>query len=408
MQLQPMEGFSPEPEPRRQYLLYIHIPFCESLCPFCSFHRVRFDDQRARRYFEALRKEIQTYYDAGFVFSDIYVGGGTPTVLPEELTKTLDMLGELYDINSISVETNPNHLTQPILDELKMAGVTRLSVGVQSLDDDLLREMGRFEPYGSAQEIIERLRLAQGQFDTFNVDMIFNIPHQSRVSLKNDLDTLMELGIDQISYYPLMPSETTERAMDRKMGHLDFKHERAYYEFIRESLTPEYQTNSAWCFSQQSSSIDEYIVDHDEYVGIGSGAFSYLNQATYSTTFSLNHYVDLVERGIPAITSGRKMTTKEQAQYDFLMRLFGMRLDRQAMMKKYGPGCRRLLWKELLIFKLIGAIRETPDEFLVTQPGTYLWVVMMREFFIGVNNFRTQMRARVHDEWEVLSHKEMP
>jgi coproporphyrinogen III oxidase-like Fe-S oxidoreductase len=268
--------------------------------------------------------------------------------------------------------------------------------------------MGRYESYGSSDEIIEHLKLAQGQFDTFNVDMIFNIPHQSRPSLEKDINTLMELGIDQISWYPLMPSETTERAMDRKMGHVDFRHERDYYEFIRNSLMPEYQANSAWCFSRQSSAIDEYIVDHDEYLGVGSGSFSYLNQATYSTTFSLNHYVDMIERGVSAITSGREMSTREQAQYDFLMRLFGMHLDRRAMMDKYGPRCRLLLWKELLLFRLIGALGETEDAFEVTDHGMYYWVIMMREFFIGVNNFRTQMRSRVHDEWEVLSRMDMP
>jgi coproporphyrinogen III oxidase-like Fe-S oxidoreductase len=402
MQLTPMEGFTPAPVPGKKYLLYIHIPFCESLCPFCSFHRVRFDEERTRQYFAALRKEIRHYHNLGFDFDDIYVGGGTPTVLVDELSETLNLLRSLYDIKSISVETNPNHLQQPILDMLKSAGVTRLSVGVQSLDDTLLKEMGRYESYGSKDEIIEHLKLAQGQFDTFNVDMIFNIPHQTESSLRRDVQILTELAVDQISYYPLMPSELTERVMDKKMGHLDFNNERKFYNIIKESLLNNYEASSAWCFSRKHSAIDEYIVDHDEYLGIGSGSFSYLNNATYSTTFSINHYVSLVQNGISAITSGRKMSIREQAQYDFLMRLFGLRLDRQPMIDKYGPDCRRLLWKELFFFKLIGALKEREDMYLITERGMYYWVIMMREFFIGVNNFRSQMRAKVHDEWQVI------
>jgi coproporphyrinogen III oxidase-like Fe-S oxidoreductase len=292
MQLEPMEGMQLRPDKDRQYLLYIHIPFCESLCPFCSFHRVRFEVDHTQRYFQALRKEIQHYQDDGFQFNDIYVGGGTPTVMVEELAETLQLVRDHNELASISVETNPNHLVQPTLDILKQAGVTRLSVGVQSLDDQLLQEMRRYEPYGSAEQIVEHLKLTQGQFDTFNVDMIFNIPHQSEASLMHDLDTLDKLAIDQISYYPLMPSEITERSMNRKMGHVEFRHEKDLYELIRKRLSDSYQASSAWCFSRETSDIDEYIVDHDEYLGVGSGSFSYLGGASYSTTFSINHYVD--------------------------------------------------------------------------------------------------------------------
>ena len=403
MQLLPMEGFRPAPVAGKKYLLYIHIPFCESLCPFCSFHRVRFDETRTQQYFSALRKEIRQYHEAGFDFDDVYVGGGTPTVLPNELSETLNLLRSLYNIKSISVETNPNHLQQSTLDILKLAGVTRLSVGVQSLDDSLLKEMGRLETYGSSEEIISHLKLAQGQFDTFNVDMIFNIPHQTESSLRNDLQVLKDLAVDQISYYPLMPSDITERAMDKKMGHLDFRNERRFYDIIKESLLDDYEASSAWCFSRKHSAIDEYIVDHDEYLGIGSGSFSYINNATYSTTFSISHYVSLVEKGISSITSGRQMTVREQAQYDFLMHLFGLRMDKQPLVEKYGPGYERLLWKEQLFFKFIGALKERQDMYLVTERGMYYWVIMMREFFIGVNNFRSQMREKIKDEWEVIT-----
>ena len=123
----------PGPVPGTQYLLYVHIPFCEVLCPFCTFHRVEFQKEKASHYYRALRREIRSYHQLGFDFTEVYVGGGTPTVIPEELGETLSLIRSLFSVRGISVETNPDHLRPSVLTLLKDAGVNRLSVGVQSL-----------------------------------------------------------------------------------------------------------------------------------------------------------------------------------------------------------------------------------------------------------------------------------
>src|SRR6266496_4461870 len=87
--------------------LYLHIPFCETLCPFCSFHRVQYCPARAQRYFHSLREEIRRYHEAGFRFSGAYFGGGTPTVEPRELVETIKLARNLFDLREVSVETNP-------------------------------------------------------------------------------------------------------------------------------------------------------------------------------------------------------------------------------------------------------------------------------------------------------------
>ncbi|MGD8590838.1 MAG: radical SAM protein, partial [Chromatiales bacterium] len=183
LQLWPHSQGWPIPYLGKPHLLYIHIPFCESLCPYCSFHRVRFEQGRALAYFQALHRELCLYHRAGYDFAEVYVGGGTPTVMPEQLVELLGLTRRLFQVNRISVETNPNHLREPILQRLQQVGVNRLSVGVQSLENDLLQEMERLRPYGSADQILPRLQQAQGRFETFNVDMIFNFPHQSAVSV---------------------------------------------------------------------------------------------------------------------------------------------------------------------------------------------------------------------------------
>ena len=403
MRLHPSAGTLPQPGSAKRYLLYIHVPFCESLCPFCPFHRVVLNRERARAYFEALQREIRFYHAAGFDFSDVYVGGGTPTVMPEALVPTLDLVRQLFQVSTISVETNPNHLREDLLDSLREVGVNRLSVGVQSLEDKLLKEMERYEPYGSSETILERLQDARGRFDTLNVDMIFNFPHQTTASLMNDLQVLKTAQIDQISYYPIMPASSGQRIISTQMGAVSFDRERAMYRAIQDVLMPEYQPGTAWCFSRLPAAIDEYIVNHDEYLGVGSGSFSYLNGTIYASTISIDRYVNLAGRDVSTMTACRNLGLKKQLQYDFLMRLFGLHMEKEAMREKYGEAYRRLLRKEFLLFKSLGALEETEKEYRLTRDGMYYWVLMMREFFTGVNNFRAQMRAGTREESEALA-----
>ena len=388
------------PEPLdRKYLLYIHVPFCEVLCPFCSFHRVKLNDQKANPYFRALRKEIKTYHDRGYDFSSVYVGGGTPTVMPQELAETLQLVRSLFSVRQISIETNPDHLNDQVISVLKSVGVNRVSVGIQSFDDRLLKEMERYGKYGSGAEITEKMQEAQGQFDTLNADMIFNIPHQTMASLEHDIQTVTEtIKVDQASFYPLMESSTTERAMSLKMGAVNHTREKEYYSNIVKGMSKDYNRSTAWCFSRHDTMIDEYIVDEDEYVGVGSGAFSYINGVTYSGTFSINRYVELLTNGKLAITAQKRFSAYERMRYDLLMNLFGLVLNKQAIESKYHGDFSHMMWKEFLALKLLGAIKDEGDHYRLTEKGVYYWVVMMREFFVGVNNFREQMRSRIKSE----------
>ena len=145
-------GLVPPPPDSGSGCLYLHIPFCPALCPFCSFHRVQHHHGLAQRYFHSLREEVRRYHEAGFGFSSAYFGGGTPTTEPAELVETIQLVRRLFGVRDISVETNPKDLVPEILFPLRDAGVTRLSVGVQSFDDRLLKDMERFDKYGSGAE----------------------------------------------------------------------------------------------------------------------------------------------------------------------------------------------------------------------------------------------------------------
>lgn len=394
----------PSANPDNRYLLYVHIPFCETLCPFCCFHRVKVARPKADYYFDALRNEIRSYKNAGFDFVDVYVGGGTPTVIPEQLLETLQLIRSLFSIEQISVETNPNHLDSRTLARLRAAGVNRLSVGVQSFDDRLLKHMGRYETYGSGAEILDRLTNAYGIFDTLNVDMIFNQPHQTVESLERDIEFLIDNEIaDQVSFYPLMPAATTSRAMKKTMGTITLRNERAMYLKILAGMQPKYQPSTAWCFGRNRQLVDEYIVDHEEYIGVGSGAFSYLDGRFYSSSFSINRYIAAIGSGRSGIVMGRRLSEIEQLRYSFLVGLFGLEFDWESIRQKHRYSWLGPLWKERLFFSLLGSIRKDGGKYRLTRRGMYHWVVMMREFLTGVDNFRNEMRAHIGHE-RALDH----
>jgi menaquinone C8-methyltransferase len=383
----------PRPSPDVEYLLYVHVPFCEELCPYCSFNRYPLEKSLAGEYFDGLTQEIRMYKDLGFDFSSVYVGGGTPTVLPARVAELLEEIRKLFRIKEISLETNPNHLTDEIVGLLRNSGVNRLSVGVQSFDDGLLKQMERYHKYGSGSEIKDKLAKIMGTFDTLNVDMIFNFPTQTKSMLERDLEVIKEIGADQVTFYPLMVSDMTRKELAKRFGPLSYRQEKRFYECIADTLEDDYACGTAWCFSRKNSMIDEYIVDYDEYVGSGSGSFGYVNGACYANTFSVPDYLKAIHQGRLPILAKKSFKTIEQIHYDFMMKLFGTSLDVSKAEKKFQGKFMKSLWKEMPVFRMLAALEHKNGAIKLTRTGQYLWVIMMREFFTGVNNFRDICRA---------------
>jgi len=383
--------------------LYLHVPFCESLCPFCSFHRVQHDRALAKTYFRNLREEVRRYHAAGFKFGSAYFGGGTPTCDPAELVKTVELVGDLFGVREISVETNPRHLRNEILEPLREAGVTRLSVGVQSFDDDLLRQMDRFEKYGSGHEAAEHIQRAASMFPTLNVDLIFNQPQQTEASLEYDLQMFRSTGANQVSLYPLMMSPSIRNRMIESTGLPNRQHLHELYRLIVNRLTPEFEATSAWCFTRRGNAGDEYIVDADNYVGVGSGAFSYLDGVLYATTFCLKTYEQLVEEGLTGITVRSRLSRANQIRYALLVKMFGLRLERSWAIKRFGQSFFRTVWGELRTLEWLGAAKRDEDGWQLTDRGMYWLVLMMSAFFESVAKYREAMRAHIPEE-KVASH----
>jgi coproporphyrinogen III oxidase-like Fe-S oxidoreductase len=366
--------------------LYVHIPFCRTLCPFCCFNRYLLDEEKARLYFVNLKKEVDLYVERGFQFSDVYFGGGTPTVMMDELISFLDFLKKRFKIKQISLETTHREVDKETLIALKKAGINRLSIGVQSFDNDLLRAMGRL--VGSGEEAVEKLKMAQGMFDTVNADFIFNFPTQTIEQFERDVDTFKSLGLDQATFYPLMPSPHKKTRLERRFSSVDTKREKEFYDVIlRELYGKGYKASTAWCFSRGDHLIDEYIIDYDDYVGVGAGSVGFLNGDFFVNTFALEKYNEMVSQDKLPLVNWRRLSEREHLRYYMLTKLFGMSLDPVKFNQRFHDSINRKLWWELNFFRMFGLVRNN-SPVNVTPKGMYTMCVMQKEFFAALNTLR--------------------
>ena len=370
------------PRENTEYMLYAHVPFCHTFCPYCSFHKYHYEQELAKIYFENLRQEMRQVKAAGFDFGSLYVGGGTTLINEPELEKTLVLAKELFNIKNVSCESDPNHIQPENLKRFQGL-IDRLSVGVQSFDDETLKRVARYEKFGSSEALQEKLKKALGVLPVMSLDLIFNLPNQTKEQLLNDIKIP-----EQITFYPLMKSPLTRDAIAKSLGVADSDNEREFYEIICESFSNYHQSN-AWAFGRDSANLrDEYVGSHHEYVGVGSGAFSFLNGELVINAFNLLDYGRRVKSGESPVIAKCGFTKKERLKYIFLTELF----DGGVNIAKYdefnGANIKKELFAELNLLKLVGAIYEEGGRIVPTAFGRYLCLVLMRDFYAGMDKVR--------------------
>lgn len=399
------ETHMPAPKPGRKYMLYMHVPFCERLCPYCSFNRYAFRAETAGLYFTSMRKEMLMLKDLGYDIESIYVGGGTPTVMIDELCETLDLARDTFAIKEVASETNPNHLARPYLEKMK-GRIQRLSVGVQSFDDVLLKQMDRYEKYGSGDEIMERIAEALPYFDSLNVDMIFNFPSQTEDALFSDLEKIVECGARQTTFSPLYVSNATMRKMCSTLGEMDYDREFRYYRILDGVLAggddPFFRRETIWTFNRLGADgsedhallIDEYQTSYVAYPAIGSGSITHLDGCLYVNTFSLAEYNEAIASGRMSIMGKAKLSKGDLMRYHFLLNLYRLRLDKKKFKDEFGCSVETGLPMEMAFMRANRAFEvDNADELTLSLAGRYLVLVMYRQFLSGMNNLREQARA---------------
>lgn len=382
--------YNKTPREGKKYMLYAHVPFCHTFCPYCSFHKYHYEQELAKIYFENLREEMRQVKDAGFNFSSLYVGGGTTLINEAELEKTLSLAKKLFDIEDISAESDPNHISPESLRRFDGL-IDRLSVGVQSFDDDTLKRVGRFEKFGSSKEVRARLEKALNFLPVISLDLIFNLPNQTKEQLINDIKISKSIAPQQITLYPLMKSDLTRENIARSLGVSNVDNEREFYEIIVDEFSRGgYHQSNAWAFSNQSSADmrDEYVGSNHEYVGVGSGAFSFLDGELVINAFNLLDYGRKIKERTSPVIAKCGFSKKERLKYIFLTELFDGAVDILKYNENNRANIHKDLFVELNLLKLVNAIYEENGCIKPTFFGRYICVVLMRDFYAGMDKVR--------------------
>lgn len=312
--------------------LYIHIPFCHQICHYCDFNKVFFNNQPVDEYIESIGKELSIMVDEGHSFKDVetvFFGGGTPTSLSEkQLDRLLEIVHHYVDVHSLrefSTEANPDELTDGKLSVLKNGQVNRLSIGVQSFDEQLLKRIGRTHGANDPMRVIQSARTIG--FENISIDLIYALPDQTIQQWKDTLDIALELDLPHYSGYSLIVEPKTVFYNLMNKGKLPLPGEDAETEMfsmlmqrMEQAGKRQYEISNFAVPGHQS--IHNLIYwDNDEYAGIGAGAHGFLKGQRYANIGPLKKYMEKTETGARPIMEIHEVTPVEAMEEEMFLGL---------------------------------------------------------------------------------------
>ncbi|MCI8957391.1 MAG: radical SAM family heme chaperone HemW [Eubacterium sp.] len=296
---------------KKKLEIYIHIPFCVKKCDYCDFLSMRTDENAKREYVSALVREIELSREKmkDYLVDTVFIGGGTPSILNgkliENIMKTLRENSTISEDAEITIECNPGTVTREKLQSYRNAGINRISFGLQSANDEELKNIGRIHNYEQFEESF-RLARAEG-YDNINIDIMSALPGQSVESYVQTLDKVIQLQPEHISAYSLIVEEDTplnervQEAADKGMDILpDEETEREMYYLTERKL------NEAGFHRYEISNYSKagYECRHNigywkrvEYLGFGLGAASLYQDTRYNNTYDIDKYIGLLLDG---------------------------------------------------------------------------------------------------------------
>lgn len=287
--------------------IYIHIPFCAKKCDYCDFLSMRADEGTKREYVNGLIREIELSKDMmkGYKVDTVFIGGGTPSILREDyiekIMQTLKDNCELSENAEITIECNPGTVNLKKLEAYKKSGINRISFGLQSANDNELRELGRIHDF---EGFVESYKLARkAGFNNINVDLMSALPGQTLESYRDTLNKVIELNPEHISAYSLIVEDGTpmeERVEQNLVTLPDEDTEREMYYLTREvALKNGYNRYEISNYAKTGYECrhNEGYWKRVEYLGFGLGAASLYQNKRYSNVSDLNEYIGLLLDG---------------------------------------------------------------------------------------------------------------
>ena len=346
--------------------LYIHIPFCEHICDYCDFTKLQYFTIFAKPYLKHLKEELDSY-QINHRLETIYVGGGTPTALEDDLFVELLKIIEPYTggVKEYTFECNPESLTDFKLSAMKEYGVNRLSIGVESTNDEILKSINRHHTYLDVKTAIKRAK-THG-FDNINVDLILGLPGSDLAQLKIDLDNLLSLDIQHLSCYSLTVHPNTvfflknisEPLSDQSREYYDFVHI-----YMKEHGFIHYEVSN-WALPGRESKHNMVYWENEQYYGVGLGASGYIGNVRYTNARSITEYLKGKTRDTEEVVS-----MKDDIEYQIMLNLRtvnGLNLD--SFKEKFGIDLLKAKEKEIQRMIDVGLLELKNQNLIPTYEG---------------------------------------
>ena len=367
---------------------YVHIPFCTQICYYCDFSKVFIKNQPVDSYLEHLLEEFQSYDIQKL--RTLYIGGGTPTalsasqleVLLKGLTKNLDF----SVLEELTIEANPGDLDADKIAVLKNSAVNRVSLGVQTFDDKMLKKIGRSHLEKDIYENIDRLKLAG--FDNISIDLIYALPGQTMEQVKENVAKAVGLDIPHMSLYSLILENHTIFMNRMRRGKLPLPKEELeaeMFEYIIAELERagfEHYEISNFSKPDFESRHNLMYWDNAEYYGIGAGASGYVNGVRYKNHGPIRHYLSAVEEGNARITE-EHLSQKEQMEEEMFL---GLRKKSGVSMarfeEKFGRSFDGLYGEIVRGLVQQGLMQIDGDRVRMTKRGLFLGDTVAERFIL--------------------------
>lgn len=319
--------------------LYVHIPFCKQKCYYCDFISHANKEHMVERYINCLKKEIIQYatenkimsahgLEPEYVIKTIYIGGGTPSFIDEayilSIIKTIKDNFTLKENVEITIEVNPGTCNKDKLEAYKNCGINRLSIGLQAVQDEILKSIGRIHTY---QEFLNTYEYArQVGFDNINVDLMIGLPNQTLENVKENVKTILNLKPEHISVYSLILEEGTkldELIETKQLEMISDELEREMYWYVKETLEKhkynQYEiSNFAKPGFESAHNLDCW--KQKEYIGVGVAASSFIEDKRYSNTLEIEQYISNIENNTPNMNLQlEEKLTSESKMNEYMM-----------------------------------------------------------------------------------------
>ena len=367
---------------------YVHIPFCTQICYYCDFSKVFIKNQPVDSYLEHMLEEFRSYDIQKL--STLYIGGGTPTALSasqlEVLLKGLTENLDLSVLEELTIEANPGDLDADKIAVLKSSAVNRVSLGVQTFDDKMLKKIGRSHLEKDIYENIDRLKLAG--FDNISIDLIYALPGQTMEQVKENVAKAIGLDIPHMSLYSLILENHTVFMNRMRRGKLPLPKEELeaeMFEYIIAELEragfEHYEISN---FSKPSFESRHNLMywDNAEYYGIGAGASGYVNGVRYKNHGPIRHYLSAVEEGNARITE-EHLSQKEQMEEEMFL---GLRKKSGVSMarfeEKFGRSFDELYGEIVRDLVQKGLMQIEGDRVRMTKRGLFLGDIVAERFIL--------------------------